>query len=334
MFSYLGFRQGIEFAGETDNPHRNVPIAVVGSVLITGLIYVALQVAFIGALDPSDLEKSGSWANLTFSGDFGPLAAVATALGLGWLAILLYADAIISPGDTGLIYTTTTSRISYAMAKNRNAPQALARTTDRGVPMISLIVTFLVGLIVFLPFPSWQQLVGFITSATVLSFASGPLVLGALRRRLPQAERPFRVPGGHLIPVIAFFASNLIVYWSGWDIVWKLAIAVAIGFVLLPIYKALGNDVPDLDFAAGASWVLPWLGGLVLLSWLGNYPEPAAGNLNILTFETSIPLILVFSVAIYALAMKFCLPTPEMERHIEATKEEAALEEEELGSAP
>ena len=80
--------------------------------------------------------------------------------------------------------------------------------------------------------------------------------------------------------------------------------------------------------------MLPWLGGLVLLSYLGNYPEPAAGNLNILTFETSIPLILVFSIAIYALAMKFCLPTPEMERHIEATRDEAELEEEELGSAP
>jgi hypothetical protein len=142
------------------------------------------------------------------------------------------------------------------------------------------------------------------------------------------------VPGGHVIPVIAFFASNMIVYWSGWDIVWKLAIAVAIGFALLPIYKALGNDVPELDFAAGASWVLPWLGGLVLLSWIGNYPEPAAGNLNILSFETSVPLILVFSVAIYALAMKFCLPTPEMERHIESTRAESALEEEELGSAP
>ncbi len=334
VFSYLGFRQGIEFAGETDNPHRNVPIAVVGSVLITGLIYVALQVAFIGALDPSVLDKSGSWSHLSFTGDFGPLAAVATALGLGWLAVLLYADAIVSPGDTGLIYTTTTSRVSYAMAKNRNAPTALARTTDRGVPMVSLVVTFLVGLIVFLPFPSWQQLVGFITSATVLSFASGPLVLGALRRRMPDAERPFKVPGGHVIPVVAFWASNLIVYWSGWDIVWKLAIAVAIGFVLLPIYKMLGNDVPELDFAAGASWVLPWLGGLVLLSWLGNYPEPAAGNLNMLSFASSIPILLAFSVAIYALAMKYCLPLGEMERHIDATSAEAAVEEEELGSAP
>jgi amino acid transporter len=330
VFSYLGFRQGIEFAGETDNPRRNVPIAVVGSVLITGLIYVALQVAFIGALDPATLSDSGSWGKLSFTNDFGPLAAVATALGLSWLAILLYADAIVSPGDTGLIYTTSTSRISYAMARNGNAPEPLARTTDRGVPMVSLVVTFLVGLVVFLPFPSWQQLVGFITSATVLSFASGPLVLGALRKRLPDAERTFRVPGGHVIPVLAFWASNMIIYWSGWDIVWKLAIAVGIGFVLLPIYHVFGKETPKLDLGSGASWVVPWLGGLVLLSWIGNYPEPAAGNLNILSFSTSVPIIFVFSVVIYALALKYCLPTHEVEQHIEASRQEAELEEDEL----
>ena len=146
---------------------------------------------------------------------------------------MLYIDAIISPADTGLIYTTVTGRITYAMARNRNAPQALGRTTDRGVPLISLIVTFVVGLIVFLPFPSWQQLVGFITSATVLSFGSGPIVHAAMRRQMPDLERPFRLPGGDVIPFLAFYSSNLIVYWAGWDVNWKLFTAVALGFVFL-----------------------------------------------------------------------------------------------------
>ncbi len=328
IFSYLGFRQGIEFAGETDNPRRNVPLAVVGSVLITGVIYVALQFAFIGAVDPGDLGDSDGWANLSFENDFGPLAAIASIIGLGWLAIVLYADAIISPGDTGLIYTTATSRISYAMARNGNAPQALARTTDRGVPLISLIVTFVVGLIVFLPFPSWQQLVGFITSATVLSFATGPLVLGALRHGLPEAERPFKVPGGHAIPVLAFFAANLVIYWSTWPINWKLFIAVLIGFALLPVYHVLGKDVPSLDWRSGATWVLPWLGGLALISYLGNY-----GGRGVLTFESAVPTILVFSCVIYTLAVRSRLSTEEIERHVERSKKESAQDEEELETA-
>jgi len=326
VFSYLGFRQGIEFAGETDNPRRNVPIAVVGSVLLAGVIYVALQFAFIGALDPSLLDHG--WSSLSFENDFGPLAAIASLIGLGWLAVVLYADAIISPADTGLIYTTATSRISYAMAKNGNAPQGLARTTNRGVPLISLFVTFVVGLIVFLPFPSWQQLVGFITSATVLSFATGPLVLGALRKSLPEAERPYRMPGGHVMAFLAFWAANLVIYWSTWPVDWKLFVAVLIGFALLPVYHLTGTELPPLDLRSGATWMLPWLGGLALISYLGNY-----GGRGVLTFGTAVPIIFVFSLAIYALAMWSRLSPEEMERHIEASRAESAEEEQELESA-
>ncbi len=113
------------------------------------------------------------------------------------------------------------------MGRNGNAPRILAKTTPRGVPLVSLLVTFVVGLIVFLPFPSWQQLVGFVTSATVLSFGAGTLVIGALRRELPERERPFRVPFGDVLPFLALYASNLIVYWSGWDVDWKLFVAIA-----------------------------------------------------------------------------------------------------------
>ena len=337
VFSYLGFRQGVELGGETDNPRRNVPIAVVGSVLVTAVLYIALQVAFIAALDPSLLTGSDAWANLDFENSFGPLAALATALGLGWLAVLLYIDAIVSPGDTGLIYTTLTSRLSYAMARNGNAPQRLAKTTDRGVPLFSLIVTFVVGLIVFLPFPSWQQLVGFITSATVLSFASGPLALAALRKRIPDHPRPFRVPGGHAIPVLAFWASNLIVYWSGWLTGWKLYLAVLLGFVLLALFKVFGGVRQGaFHFREGFFVLFPWLAGLALISFLGNFPEKSveAGNLGVLNFELSAVLLAGLSVLVYVIANKVCLSTDAVLENIEQVRAEAAVEEEELGAAP
>ncbi|TIC83976.1 APC family permease [Nocardioides sp. GY 10127] len=333
VFSYLGFRQGIELAGETDNPRRNVPLAVIGSVLITAVIYVALQVAFIGSLDPSTLADSGSWASLSFANDFGPLAAVATALGLTWLAVVLYADAIISPGDTGLIYTTVTARITYAMAKNGNAPSALGRTNSRGVPMIGLLIAFVVGLVALLPFPSWQQLVGFITSATVLSFASGPLVLAALRKQVPDAERPFRLPGGHVIPFLAFWGSNLIVYWSGWTTVWKLMIAVLIGFVLLAVFAAVGQlKGKNLDARSGL-WVVPWLVGLTVISFLGSYPEPATGNLMKLGFVTSFLLIGALSAVVYVMAYRMRLPDDRARAYVEEVLAEADAEETEVGGA-
>ena len=334
VFSYLGFRQGIELAGETSNPRRNIPISVIGSVLLTGVLYILLQIAFIAAVRPSDLASSKGWENLAFNGDFGPLAAVATVIGLGWLATVLYVDAVISPADTGLIYTTVTGRVSYAMGRNGNAPRILAKTTRRGVPLVSLFVTFVVGLIVFLPFPSWQQLVGFVTSATVLSFGAGTLAVGALRRELPDHERPFRVPFGDVLPFLALYASNLIVYWSGWDVDWKLFVAVLLGFVLLGVFHLTGKgSMPPMDWRAGATWTVPWLAGLCLISYLGDYPDPAVGNRALFGFGWGFVIVLVFTAIIYALAIKFRLGRHRVEEHIEATRAEVAAEKDELGAA-
>ncbi|WP_265445420.1 APC family permease [Flexivirga meconopsidis] len=329
VFSFLGFRQGIELAGETDNPRRNVPFAVIGSVLLCALIYVLLQVAFIGALSGGDLAKG--WSQVNFADDFGPLAAIATILGLGWLATLLYIDAIVSPADTGLIYTTVTSRISYAMARNGNAPQALAKTTNNGVPLISMILAFFVGLILFLPFPSWQQLVGFITSATVLSFGSGPLVLMTFRKQIPEHERPFRLPGGNVIAFFAFWSANLIVYWTGWETNSKLFMAVLLGVVLLGVMyvvNAAKGQQPQWDWKAG-SWYIPWLGGLALISWLGDY----GGGQGVLHFGTAFPVTFVFSVIVMAWAYYVQLPRDQVDVYIEHSQAEAQAEEVELGAS-
>ncbi|MDR3082802.1 MAG: APC family permease, partial [Streptomyces sp.] len=101
VFALLGFEQAIQLAGESRNPRRDIPRATIGSVAIGAVIYLLLQVAFIGALPGSSFANG--WAQLDFPGISGPLAGLATLLGLGWLAWVLYFDAIVSPGGTGLI---------------------------------------------------------------------------------------------------------------------------------------------------------------------------------------------------------------------------------------
>jgi amino acid transporter len=333
VFSYLGFRQGIELAGESRNPRRNIPLAVIGSVLLTAVIYIALQIAFIGAVRPSDLAHSKGWSQLNFTNDFGPLAAIASLVGLGWLATLLYIDAVVSPADTGLIYTTVTGRVSYAMGRNGNAPRILASTTKRGVPLASLFLTFVVGLIVFLPFPSWQQLVGFVTSATVLSFGGGTLAIMALRRELPDHDRPFRVPWGHVIPFLAFYSSNLIVYWAGWQVNWKLFVTILIGFVLLPVFHLTGRgDTPPLDWRSGATWTLPWLGGLCLVSYLGDYPDKSvhAGNRTAIGFGWGFLVLFALSALVYVIAWRMRLPRERVEQYVAETTSESREDNEAL----
>ena len=155
VFSYQGFEQAIQLGGETRNPERNIPFAVIGSMVIGVIMYIGLQVAFLGAIDPQKLKNG--WAEITFPGAAGPFAGLATLVGAGWLATLLYIDAFISPAGTGLIYTASSSRLSYAFARNHYIPRQFGFLSNRGVPLVSIIFSFLIGCFMFLPFPGWRH---------------------------------------------------------------------------------------------------------------------------------------------------------------------------------
>src|SRR5205085_3600279 len=98
------------------------------------------------------------------------------------LAALLYTDAVVSPFGTGLLYTASSARLSYALGRQGFVPTLLRWVSGRGVPWVSIVFACAAGCVFFLPFPGWQSLVGFVTSATVLMYASAPLSLAALRR--------------------------------------------------------------------------------------------------------------------------------------------------------
>ncbi|WP_344784328.1 APC family permease [Microbacterium kribbense] len=335
-FSFLGFRQGIELAGETKNPKRNIPLALVGSVVITGILYMLLQVAFTVMVPTSALKKSGGWINLTFTNDAGPLAALAAGGGLIWLAYILYFDAIVSPADTGLIYTTITARVSYAMGRNANAPKWLAANNKHGVPHWSLLVAFLAGCVLLLPFPSWQALVGFITSATVMSFGTGPLVLAILRKTHPERPRPFKLPGGNVIPYLAFWSANMIMFWAGWGTNSKLLIMLLIGYVLLIVFQVTNRKGyrPPLFFTFGASWVIPWFILYGLVSFFFSADSPI-GSLKIggttfgdIMFFWVFLINAVVAGFVYWLAVRMRLPKEQIDLYIEDATRESEVEEE------
>src|SRR5690242_8203553 len=100
IFALLGFEQAIQLAGESRDPKRDLPRATLGSVAIGAVVYVLLQVVFIAALPHSAFADG--WAKLNYAGISGPWAGLATLVGLGWLSAVLYLDAVISPGGTGL----------------------------------------------------------------------------------------------------------------------------------------------------------------------------------------------------------------------------------------
>ncbi|QDY80484.1 APC family permease [Streptomyces qinzhouensis] len=321
IFAFLGFEQADQLAGESRNPARDIPLAVIGSILLGVLIYVALQVVFIGALPPDAFVHG--WADLTFADKAGPFAGLATSVGLSWLAALIYIDAVISPTGTGLIYTTAASRVSYGLSRNGYVPVLFERTTRRGVPWFSLLFAFIVGLIVFLPFPTWQKLVGFVTSASVLMYAGAPLALGCLRKQDPDRHRPYRLPAGHFWSPVAFIVANLIIYWAGWDTLWRLGVAIVIGYLLLGASAALRLNprLPHPDWRP-AQWLPVYLLGLGVISWQGGFCStgPAStvdcGATGAIPLWWDIAVVTVFSLVIYYWAQAVRLPREETQEYI------------------
>jgi amino acid transporter len=301
VFSFFGFQQAIALAGETRNPSRYVPIALISSVLIGMLIYVGLQVSFITALNPRDI--SAGWAHLHFTGMFGPLAAIAVGVGAVWWAVLLYVDAIISPLGTAFIYVTASPRIIMAAGEMGNAPKHVTRLSGQGVPWIGLIVTYCVGVLFFFPFPSWQKLVSAVSLITVLSYSIGPIILMSLRTALPDATRPFRLSAANIVAPIAFIASNWMIYWTGYSVAqWMFgAVFVYIVAYLLWYFVVRRRPLRDLGLRQ-AWWTVPYFAGMWLISYLG--PSGAMGGSGVLGFFMGMWIIVGFSLVVLWCAIR------------------------------
>ena len=305
IFTYLGFRQAIELAGESGNPHRNLPFAIIGSVLFCILLYAGLQLAFIGALPPQALAHG--WAELKFPGVSGPFAGLAAMLGLPWLAAALYADAAISPSGAGIIYNTTAARVIYASAHGGLMPRRLTRLSGSGVPLASLGLAFAAGLLFLLPLPSWRQLVTYISSIGVLAYGTGPVVLACFRATLPEAQfpRPFRLAAAQALAPAAFIIGNLVVFWAGAAVTNHLFGALLAAFIAYCGWQLATRKTLRHLHWRGAAWLLPYFAGLWLITWLG----PLHG-LGWLGQGSGAAAIAVFSMLILALARRCALPDP------------------------
>jgi amino acid transporter len=344
VFSLLGFEQAVQLGGEAKDPKKDLPRAVILSILIGSGIYILVQVAFIGALDPALLSHGGTWTGLIPTGhaspalkalDAAPFYAVAKVAGLAWLAVILRLDAFISPTGTGLIYLTSASRISFGLSKNGYIPDAFERNSARSrVPVFGIIVSALIGLLFLLPFPSWSKLVGVVTSASVLMYAGAPLSLGALRRQKPDLPRPYRLPAGHILAPLGFVLATFIVYWAGWSTYTTLMVALLIGYALMAGSAALhlNPNQPEVDWGA-AVWIFPYLIGMGVISYFGTFGAPTGGPGGIIGGVGVFKTVLVggknelglyggllvsaaWSLLIYYVAMARRLPAAKVDEYV------------------
>jgi amino acid transporter len=333
VFAEAGFETAIQVGGEAKNPQKNIPRAVILGLIISALLYLLLEVAFVGALHPAHLLHG--WANpIGGVQNFGPYATLATAAGLGWLATVLLIDAVISPAGTGLVCLGASSRLSYALGRNGYFPPVISKISKRGVPFTSIIICFVVGILVFLPFPSWGGLVGLATSAMVFMYAMAPLALGGLRREDPGRHRPYRLPAAGVLSPLAFIFANLLVYFAGFSTVLWLEVLIVLGFIAFAVYQVrLPKARRTIIDPRAAAWVLPWLAGLLLLSWLGRYNGSPPTVFGVTLMATNhlpnwwdLAVIAAFSLVIYYWAVHSTLPHERIHAEVVDAETEASVE--------
>ena len=294
IFAYLGLTPIISVASEVKNPQRTIPIALILSVLLSTVIYVLLQVAFLGGV-PTEMLANG-WAGVTKELAL-PYRDIALALGVGWLAYLVVADAVISPSGCGNIYMNATPRVVYGWAKTGTFFKIFTRIDEKsGIPRPALWLTFALSVFWTMPFPSWEALINVVSAALVLSYAVAPVSVAALRRNAPDMPRPFRVKWMAVLGPLSFVIAALIVYWSGWNTVsWLLGLQIA----MFVVYLMCGRFVPTwhLNLAQqvrSSMWLIGFYAVTIVLSKLGSF-----GGMGVLTHPFDNLVVATCALGIY-----------------------------------
>ena len=295
VFAFIGFRHAIDLAGEVRNTQRVIPLALILSVLICLAIYVGLQIAFVGAIDPASLANG--WQTIEATHELGPLGALATSIGVLWLLSMLNVAAVISPAGSGLVSVSSNARLALAMSNNGVFPRLFAKLNQYGVPLWALILNYVVALFMLIVLP-FQQILALNSAAVVLSFIAGPVSMVAFRYLAPNAHRPFVVPAAGFIGAVAFVIASLMIFWSGWSTIWLLLALLAVGAVLFLLrFAVIGRE--DLE-PKSAVWFGVYMAGIAVISYLGGY----GGGLGVIPHPLDSVLVGLFAVVIFLMAVR------------------------------
>lgn len=263
MYAFGGFRQAINLGAESKNARRDIPRVLFRVLLVAGVIYIALQVAWIAAV-PSSLISHG-WAKAIMA---SPWASLAVGVNLTWLSILLYADSVVSPAGVGWVATNVGARVTYSMgAPTKLLPLGVSKLSVKGVPLVALGLNLVLAVGALALLRSWHSMVAVLSTLLGVEYGIGAVAVMVLRTRNANSVTYRAVP---YVAPLAFVVAGLISFWAGWD-------HTRIGF---PAIILLGSAVyawshirykKTLRDLLGGVWLVPYVSLLLLVSYLGTY---------------------------------------------------------------
>lgn len=226
FFAYVGFDAVSTAAGESRNPQRTVPIGLLGTVIISTVLYVAVGLVITGLVPYTTLNVADPLS----------VALRDAPAHIDWLEDLMNVAAVIGLFATVLVTFYGQTRILMRMSEDGLLPDRFGRVSPRfKTPIFTTVVCGVAGAIIaaLLPIDILGELVSIGTLFSFVLVAIGVLVL---RRTHPDTPRPFRVPVVHVIAPAAIFCAVFLMATLPIDTWIRLFVWLLIGLVIFFAY--------------------------------------------------------------------------------------------------
>ena len=200
FFAYVGFDAISTAAEETNNPQRDLPVAIMGTLILCTVLYILVALVLTGVVPLNAIDTQA------------PLAHAMRFIGNNWYAGLISVGALCALTTVLLIYQLGTTRILFAMSRDNFLPKSLNKVHDKF--QTPHILTWISGLIViicalFMDLNISAELCNFGTFTSFIIICIAVLIL---RKTEPNRERPFKVPFCPWFPIFGVVTCLALMY--------------------------------------------------------------------------------------------------------------------------
>jgi len=233
FFAYLGFEEMVNIAEETKNAEKNIPRAIIISLVITTLLYILVSISAVSIVPWQTLGESKA-----------PLADVAETAMPGSSSILTFI-ALFATLNTVLIILVVTSRMFYGIAKNTKIFRPLSLVhPKRRTPWVAVFVTmFLVMALTLIGNVNFVALAADLGAFLIFFTVNVSLIV--LRYKKPEVERPFKVPLNvgkfPIIPAMGTLTRLFMVLHFEWNVILITILILFLGFVTFYLFDKLSS---------------------------------------------------------------------------------------------